>query len=275
MKKLFTAIIGMALIAGYLSCAPKPYAGRNKAYEAQAKAFAKIIAAPPRDSVYADSLLIPSAPVLTTNFGMRKPNMVIIHYTAQNSCEKTLQTFTAVSSQVSAHYVICRDGTLHHMLNDWLRAWHAGVAKWGNSTDVNSGSVGIEIDNDGKEKFSTAQLNTLFGLLAYLKKTYNIPVANFIGHSDVAPGRKTDPGVLFPWRSLSDKGYGLWWGDTSAIKLPADFNAPYALRIIGYDISNLPAAMQAFRMHFLGSEKTGELDEKEKKVLYATLLKWL
>ncbi len=275
MKKLFTAAIGMILLAGYLSCAPKPYAGRNGSYEAQAKAFAKIIQAPPRDSVYADSLRIPAAPVFTTNFGMRKPNMIIIHYTAQNSCEKTLQTFTAVSSQVSAHYVICRDGTLHHMLNDWLRAWHAGVSRWGNITDVNSASVGIEIDNDGKEKYPPAQLNTLFGLLAYVKKTYNIPAVNFIGHSDVAPGRKIDPGVLFPWQSLSEKGYGLWWGDTTAIKLPADFNAPFALRIIGYDISNLPAALQAFRMHFLATENTGELDEKEKKVLYAVLLKYL
>ena len=275
MKKLIIAALGIVITAGYLSCSPKIYSRRNESYAAQVKAFAKIISAPPRDSVYADSLRIPAAPVFTTNFGMRKPNMVIIHYTAQNSCEKTLQTFTTESSQVSAHYVICKDGTLHHMLNDWLRAWHAGVAKWGNNTDVNSGSVGIEIDNDGKEIFTAAQINTLLGLLAYLKKTYNIPTANFIGHSDVAPGRKIDPGVLFPWKSLSDKGYGFWWSDTLGIKLPADFNVSYALRIIGYDINNLPAAIQAFRIHFLAADKAGELDEKEKKVLYAVVLKYL
>ena len=266
-------VIGTAAL--YYSCAPKVYTANNKVYREKAAAFAKVIAAPPKDSVYADSLKIPGKIVLTTNFGMRKPNMVIIHYTAQNSCTKTLETFTTPAREVSAHYVICMDGTLHHMLNDYLRAWHAGVAKWGNNNDINSASVGIEIDNNGTDSFSNAQLNTLSGLLAYLKKTYNIPVANFIGHSDVAPGRKIDPGPLFPWKSLSEKGYGHWYGDTTGIKTPADFNAAYALRIIGYDISNLPAAIQAFRSHFLSVEKAGELNEPEKKVLFRLLQKYL
>jgi len=176
---------------------------------------------------------------------------------------------------VSAHYVICKDGTLHHMLNDYLRAWHAGVARWGSNTDVNSVSVGIEIDNDGKENYSAAQMNTLYGLLAYLKKSYNIPAVNFVGHSDVAPGRKIDPGVLFPWKTLSEKGYGLWYADTTGMQVPRDLNSSYALRIIGYDISNLPVAISAFRLHFLAADKTGDLDEKEKKVLYAVMLKYL
>src|SRR6516165_140872 len=114
---------------------------------------------------------------------MRKHNFVIIHHTAQNSCEQTLKTFTTVSSKVSAHYVICRDGTVHHMLNDYMRAWQAGLSKWGNATDINSLSIGIELDNNGFDTFPDTQINSLLDLLNVLKKTYSIPTANFIGHS--------------------------------------------------------------------------------------------
>ena len=275
MKRILLIITGFAFSLAWLSCTPKMYSSQNKIYAAKTKAFAAIIAAPPKDSVYADSLKIPAEKIYTVNFGMRKPNTVIIHYTAQNSCEKTLETFTKDASQVSAHYVICKDGTLHHMLNDYLRAWHAGVAKWGNNTDINSSSVGIEIDNNGKDSFSLAQLNTLYGVLAYLKKTFNIPAANFIGHSDVAPGRKVDPGILFPWKELSAGGYGLWYNDTSKIRLPQDFNAMNALRIIGYDVSDMKAATYSFRIHFLNRESETDLDDNEKKVLYAVMLKFL
>lgn len=264
-------------LAGLLySCAStKPYAASNKIYKSKTAELAKIITAVPKDSVVADSLKVPPYFIGTVNFGLRKPSMVIIHHTAQNSCEKTLATFTNPATEVSAHYVICKDGTLHHMLNDYLRAWHAGLGKWGNNPDVNSGSVGIEIDNNGTDSFSVAQLNTLYGLLAYLKKAYNISTANFIGHADIAPARKTDPSVLFPWKALADKGYGLWYSDTTGVALPTDFNATYALRIIGYDVSNLTAAVQAFRRHFLVSDKPGELTEPEKKVLYVLMKKYL
>ncbi len=275
MQKIHIAV-GITFFAVVcFSCTSKLYSSKNKVYEDRAKAFAQIIAAPPRDSVYADSLKVSKEKILTTNFGMRKPNAVIIHYTAQNSCEKTLETFTQDASQVSAHYVICRDGTLHHMLNDYLRAWHAGAGKWGNNTDINSTSVGIEIDNNGKDSFFLAQLNTLYGVLAYLKKAYNIPAANFIGHSDIAPGRKIDPGILFPWKTLANKGYGLWYADTTGLKLPESFSSNTALRIIGYDISDLTAAMISFRMHWIGNDKQGEFDDPEKKILYAVMLKFL
>ena len=268
-------IISAVLTALLYSCAPKPFASTNNTYYSKTKSYGRLIDSAPVDSVYADSLKRPAYPVLTTNFGMRKPNMVIIHYTAQNSCEKTLETFTTPAREVSAHYVICKDGTLHHMLNDYLRAWHAGVAKWGGNTDINSGSVGIEIDNNGVDSFSVAQMNTLYGLLAYLKKSYNIPAENFIGHSDVAPGRKTDPGILFPWRALSQKGYGIWYADTTGLNLPSSFDATQALRIVGYDVSNLQAAVRSFRQHFLATDKAGELSLPEKKVLYRVMQKML
>lgn len=257
------------------ACAPQPYAASNKIYKSKAKGFAKIINSHPVDSLFADSIKYSKQWIGTTNFGMRKPNFVIIHHTAQNSCEETLKTFTLERTQVSAHYVICKDGTLHHMLNDYLRAWHAGASKWGNLTDINSASIGIEIDNNGKDTFSEAQLNTLMGLLASLKKTHNIPVANFIGHEDIAPGRKVDPNVTFPWKRLAEKGYGNWYADTANIVLPVNFNNIFALRIIGYDVSKIASAQEAFRRHFLQVEAQGELSLPEQKVLYVLMQKYL
>jgi N-acetylmuramoyl-L-alanine amidase len=198
---------------------------------------------------------------------MRKPNFVIIHHTAQNSCEQTLKTFTTVRTQVSAHYVICKDGTIHHMLNDYLRAWHGGVGKWGNATDINSLSIGIELDNNGFEPFSEAQIASLSGLLGRLKKAYNIPSANFVGHADIAPGRKVDPNRFFPWEQISKDGYGLWY-DTTNITLPPDFNAMSALRIIGYDIKTPTAAIQSFKIHFVQSDTINIINEGDKKILF-------
>jgi N-acetylmuramoyl-L-alanine amidase len=274
MKNIFAPTVLISIIMLANSCAG-PYTVSNKKYKKQAKVFARIIKEEPKDSIIADSLKLSPHWIGTTNFGMRRPNYVIIHHTAQNSCEKTLQTFTDEKTQVSAHYIICKDGTLHHMLNDYLRAWHAGAAKWGNETDINSSSIGIELDNNGVDSFSLAQVNTLLGLLSALKKNYNIPVANFIGHADIAPGRKIDPGVKFPWRYLADQGFGLWYSDTSNIIVPENFNVIYALRIIGYNTSNITAAIQAFRLHFLQTERSGELTEAEKKVLFVLMGKYL
>src|SRR5579875_887042 len=123
---LFTACLAII----FYNCNRSPYSATNKVYKKQVKQYAKIIDQYPlQDSIGS------GAWVGTTNFNMRKPNFVIIHHTAQNSCEQTLKTFTTPKSQVSAHYVICKDGTVHHMLNDYLRAWQAGVSKWGNNTD--------------------------------------------------------------------------------------------------------------------------------------------
>ncbi len=266
-----TIIIAAVLYA----CTPKPYSATNKLYKKQAKELAKKISAVPRDSMLADSMKFPADWVGTINFGLRKPSSVIIHHTAQKSCEQTLKTFTLERTQVSSHYVICEDGMLHHMLNDYLRAWHAGAGKWGGQSDINSSSIGIEIDNDGYEVFTEAQINTLLGLLATLKKTHNIPTANFIGHADIAPTRKVDPNVNFPWKRLADSGFGLWYSDTTGIEVPVDFNSTYALRIVGYDVSNIAAATQAFRRHFITIDQPGELTEPEKKVLFVLMGKYL
>ena len=259
----------LSAVAFVMSCNKSPYASSNKSYKKQAKEFSKII----RQSPLKDSFE-KAAWVGTTNFNMRKPNFVIIHHTAQNSCEQTLKTFTTVKSQVSAHYVICKDGTIYHMLNDYLRAWHGGVAKWGNNTDINSSSIGIEIDNNGNEPFTEEQVNRLLLLLGSLKKAYGIPAANFIGHSDIAPTRKVDPNVNFPWKKLADNGFGLWWSDTTNITVPDQFNAIQALRIIGYDVKDSAAAIGAFKRKFEQQDKSATLNEADKKILFTLYRKY-
>jgi N-acetylmuramoyl-L-alanine amidase len=199
---------------------------------------------------------------------MRKTNFVIIHHTAQNSCEQTLQTFTLKQTQVSAHYVICKDGTVHHMLNDYLRAWHAGAGSWGNLTDVNSSSIGIELDNNGFDSFPEMQINSLLNILIALKNQFNIPTANFIGHEDIAPTRKVDPNVHFPWKLLAENGFGLWY-DTAGVVLPSSFNSLEDLRIVGYDIRDSVAAIGAFKRHFLQVDSSNVLTDEDKKVLYS------
>jgi N-acetylmuramoyl-L-alanine amidase len=264
------SLIGLLFIA----CNRNPYKATNKSYQKQAKIYAKNMRKTP-SVVGNDSIKAPNYFVGTTNFNLRKPNFVIIHHTAQNSCEQTLKTFTTVKTQVSAHYVICKDGTVHHMLNDYMRAWHGGNARWGNVTDINSASIGIELDNNGFQPFDSLQLNSLIALLGKLKKDYAIPAANFIGHSDIAPTRKVDPNVYFPWKKLADNGFGVWYDDTTNVIVPADFNSTQALRIIGYDVREIGAAIAAFKRHFLGEDRSKTLTEADKKVLYVLMRKYL
>jgi len=255
-------IIFLALIIS--ACSPNPYKATNRSYKKQASAFAKELKKQPADI---DSTTTAESWAGTTNFGMRKPNFVIIHHTAQNSCEQTLTTFTLPRTQVSAHYVICKDGTVRHMLNDYLRAWHAGNGKWGNLTDINSSSVGIELDNNGFEPFTETQINNLLVVLRSLKKKYNIPTANFIGHSDIAPTRKVDPNRFFPWQQLAQNGFGNWY-DTTAVQVPDAFNAVQALRIIGYDTRDSVAAIKAFKLHFVQQDSIAVINDADRKIIY-------
>lgn len=257
------------LVVCCLSCAKKPYASTNKIYKQQAKDLAAIIKKYPLE----DSFTTKENFVGTINFNLRKPNFVIIHHTAQNSCEQTLNTFTMQRTQVSAHYVICKDGTIHHMLNDYLRAWHAGASRWGNDADINSSSIGIELDNNGFEPFTDAQMNSLLRLLSALKKQYNIPAGNFIGHGDIAPTRKNDPNVRFPWKMLADSGYSYWYDDTTNLMLPQTFNDIQALRIIGYDVKDTTAAIVAFKRHWL-QDTIPALDSAQYKVLFSVMKKY-
>jgi N-acetylmuramoyl-L-alanine amidase len=264
--KLFLKIIGIFTSAAFAwSCSQSKYAATNKTYKKQVKEYAKLLGEYP----VKDSAGLPYVAdwAGTTNLSMRRPNFVIIHHTAQNSCEQTLQTFTLPRTQVSSHYVICRDGMVHHMLNDLLRAHHAGVSKWGNTTDLNSSSIGIELDNNGFEPFAEAQMSSLVTLLDRLKKAYSIPASNFIGHGDIAPTRKNDPNWRFPWKQLAEKGFGNWYDDATNVVLPAGFNHLQALRIVGYDIKDTNAAIVGFKRHWL-QDTTRGLNDGQLKVLY-------
>lgn len=268
-SKIVQFVSLMCLLVFLCTCNRNPYASTNRSYKKQAKEFAKIIRqVPVRDSISTGPW------VGTTNFNMRKPNFVIIHHTAQNNCDQTLKTFTMPRTQVSAHYVICKNGTVHHMLNDYLRAWHGGIAKWGNNTDINSSSIGIEIDNNGFEPFTEQQINSLLSLLADLKKAYAIPAANFIGHADIAPTRKNDPNVYFPWKTLADKGFGLWWSDTTNVHVPQNFNSLEALRIIGYDIRDSAAVIQTFKRKYEQQDKSAALNDADKKIIFTLYKKY-
>lgn len=258
-------------MAGILivSCSHNAYRATNKVYKKQAKTYAKLL----REYPVTDSAQPSPFFAGTTNFGLRRPNFVVIHHTAQNTCDQTLKTFTLTRTAVSAHYVICREGNVFHMLNDYFRAQHAGVSRWGNATDLNSSSIGIEIDNNGSEPFSEAQMNSLLELLGRLKRAYNIPQANFVGHADIAPGRKVDPSRYFNWKLLADNGYGYWY-DTTSINVPQHFNALQGLRIIGYNTRDSLTAIQSYKIHFVPQDSSRVIGNADRKIIYSLVEKY-
>jgi N-acetylmuramoyl-L-alanine amidase len=275
MKNLFTIIYTLCAIIAISSCSPKgPYALTNKVYSDKTKGFVTAIQKQLPDSLRdSTGTLIPSQWVGTVNFGIRKPNFVIIHFTAQDSVQQTLKTFTVTSTQVSAHYVVAKNGAVFHMVNDYLRANHAGVGKWGSVTDMNSCSIGIEIDNNGNEPFTTQQISSLIALLSQLKKNYNIPQANFIGHQDFAPKRKPDPGPFFPWKLMAQNGFGYWSDDVLELA-PDGFDYTIALKLIGYDTSDIKAAIIAFKRHFIQTDTSPVLTQLDINVLYNIMEKY-
>lgn len=201
------------------------------------------------------------------NFNERKPNYVILHHTSNDTVAQALRTLADPIRRVSAHYLIGRDGTIIQLVDERARAWHAGESKWGADTDLNSASIGIELDNNGDEPFAEAQIAALLHLLADIKQRFQIPAANFLGHADVAPRRKTDPSRYFPWKTLAQRGYGLWC-DPPLPEAPAAFNAELALRALGYDTDDPVAAVRAFKRHFLPLEASVGLDERVVALLY-------
>jgi N-acetylmuramoyl-L-alanine amidase len=211
----------------------------------------------------------------TVNMGLRRPNYVILHHTATNGFDEVLQEFTKPGGrEASSHYLVCKDGTVYHMLNDMLRSHHAGDSKWGNNTDLNSSSIGIEIVNNGREAYTNEQISSLAILLERLKAQYKIPDANFIGHGDIAPTRKADPSAKFPWKELSQKGYGLWWDDTTNVEVPQNFDYLMGLRIIGYDVSYPASAVAAFKRHFLNDNSGSGMNADIRKVIYVLYRKY-
>jgi N-acetylmuramoyl-L-alanine amidase len=209
---------------------------------------------------------IPTTWQASPNFNERKPNFVILHHTSSDTADHALRTLTDPLRAVSAHYLIGRDGTIIQLVDERARAWHSGESKWGAATDINSASLGIELDNNGREPFSEDQVSALLRLLTDIRERYRIPAANFLGHADVAPGRKADPSSHFPWKTLADHGFGLWC-DPPLPEPPAAFDAATALRALGYDTGNTGAAIRAFTLHYLPDESSSELSDRGRALL--------
>lgn len=136
--------------------------------------------------------------------------MVVIHYTAMASAKAALNTLCNPDTEVSAHYLIAEDGEVLSLVPEAMRAWHAGAGSWGRVSDVNSHSIGIELANDGFSPFAAAQIDALEQLLKGITARWSIRPERIIGHSDMAPGRKVDPGARFDWRRLARAGLGVW-----------------------------------------------------------------
>jgi len=204
------------------------------------------------------------------NFDQRRPNFVILHQTTNDNAATALATLTDPQRKVSAHYLIGRDGAVLQLVDETARAWHAGESWWGGNTDLNSASIGIELDNTGDEIFAEAQIVALLALLDELRTRHRIPAANVLAHGDIAPTRKVDPGRLFPWQRLAQHGFGLWC-ETPPPTAPAGFDALLGLQALGYDISAPAAARQAFRRHFAASDADAELAPDEQALLHCLL----
>ncbi len=207
--------------------------------------------------------------VPSPNQDVRRPNLIVIHFTEQDSVQQSLDTLRGRNSggPVSAHYLIGADGTRYQLVSDERRAWHAGAGSWGPFTDLNSASIGIELDNDGRSPFAEAQVQSLLVLLEDLCTRLRIPRSQIIGHQDLAPTRKPDPGPLFPWKRLADAGFGRWPA-ADAPPAPAGFDPWTALRLIGYPLDDRAATVRAFRNHFRG-QGGSELDAEDLCILHA------
>lgn len=206
--------------------------------------------------------------VPSPNHDVRRPVLIVLHFTDENSVKQSLHTLRTANSggPVSAHYLIGNDGHIYQLVSDQLRAWHAGGGRWGTITDLNSASIGIELDNDGHSPFAQAQIDSLLRLLANLTERLHIPRTQIIGHQDLAPTRKNDPGPLFPWQQLAAAGFGRWPHGV-LVDPPAGFDPWMALAVIGYQLDDRAAAVQAFHNHFRGTGGT-ELDPQDSRILW-------
>jgi len=156
----------------------------------------------------------PVLPHPSPNFGPRRdgllPSLVVIHFTGMAAMEEALDRLCAPEYEVSAHYLIARDGRLFQLVEEQQRAWHAGHGSWGGAADINSRSIGIELDNTGATPFSAPLMDRLEALLETLLARWKIPAQGVIGHQDFAPTRKWDPGPRFDWQRLARTGLAVW-----------------------------------------------------------------
>ncbi len=204
-------------------------------------------------------------------------SMVVLHYTGMQSAEEALERLCDPVASVSAHYLIEEDGSVHRLVREDRRAWHAGKSYWRGITDVNSASVGIELVNPGHEfgyrPFPDAQMEALLPLLAEIVQRHDVPRANVVGHSDVAPARKEDPGELFDWDLLAAHRLAL---RTPRARMPSPFDNDGAFTLAlerwGYDMADGHAAVRAFQRRWRPHKLDGVPDGEISAMLFALLL---
>ena len=212
--------------------------------------------------------------VPSPNFEARRPVIIVIHATEQGSAEQSLKTLRTANSKgkVSAHYLVGDDGRIYQLVADGDRAWHAGGGSWGTITDLNSASIGIEIDNEVGEAYTEAQIVALLRLLDDLTTRLDIPKTQVIGHADLAPTRKRDPGSLFPWQRLAAAGFGRW-PQGELVDPPAGFDPWLAMAAVGYPLKDRAAAVRAFHRHYRGrddgEDPNASFDAEDLRILYA------
>ena len=203
------------------------------------------------------------------NFGPRRghdaPSLVILHHTAMETAEAALDRLCDPGPEVSAHYLIGEDGRVWQLVEERERAWHAGVSCWRGERDVNSASVGIELANPaglaGFPPFGERQMQALERLLGAVMARWEIGPEGVLGHSDVAPGRKADPGAKFDWARLARTGLALGRPDGTA---NGDFFED--LQAFGYDVSQPEAVLPAFRLRWRPEAGAAPLDEVDRRI---------
>jgi N-acetylmuramoyl-L-alanine amidase len=196
-------------------------------------------------------------------------DILVLHYTGMRSAEAALTRLCDPAAKVSAHYTIDEDGTVYALVPEERRAWHAGVSCWAGARDINARSIGIELVNPGHEfgyrAFPQAQILSLAALARGILARHPIPAWRVLGHSDVAPARKDDPGELFPWARLAGEGIGLWpkSGNDPGAEVVPDLLARY-----GYDPEVAgDKVVTAFQRHFRPSRVDGMADAETRTML--------
>ncbi|MBT4935073.1 MAG: N-acetylmuramoyl-L-alanine amidase [Rhodospirillaceae bacterium] len=203
----------------------------------------------------------------TSNFDERSAeipiDMLVLHYTGMESAQAAIDRLCDPGTKVSAHYVIDEDGALTQLVGEDCRAWHAGEACWRGDHDINARSIGIELVNPGHEfglsPFPEKQMQALEKLALNIISRYQIPARNVVGHSDVAPRRKTDPGELFDWFRLFKAGVGVWPEDALSLEMNQQEGTDLLAKF-GYETVDFTKTVEAFQRHFRPTSITGSLD---------------
>ena len=204
--------------------------------------------------------------------------MVVLHYTDMPSAESALTRLCDPAAKVSAHYLITEEGEVVRLVDESMRAWHAGMSYWRGKANVNGASIGIELVNPGHtcgyRPFPDAQIDALVPLLHRIVGDYDIPRANIVGHSDIAPQRKLDPGELFPWERLAEYRLALPRPMKLELGDPFDNDGSFylALERFGYDVSDGKKAVEAFQRRWRPEKIDAEIDGQIRAILFQLLL---